>query len=206
MTGPRNPAHWQNGNVDGNYDFFDIKGVIEELASALNLPPLYFEGANHPSFRPGRSARLSIGNQQVGWIGEVHPLVIEGFDILGESPVLAADLDFEQLLPLIPSVHSVDPLPVFPSVNEDIALIVDKSIPAGLITSAIENAGGFLLKSAKLFDFYQGQPIPPTKKSLAYHLTFQAPDKTLTDKVVRKNRERIVKVLEKEFGAKLRDA
>jgi phenylalanyl-tRNA synthetase beta chain len=110
------------------------------------------------------------------------------------------------ILPLIPDEFQVKAVSAYPAVLEDIALIVDRGVPAAEVLDIIDKAGGYLLQKAELFDVYEGNPIPPGKKSLAYHLTFQSPDKTLTDRVVRKNRERIVKQLERQLGATLRDA
>ena len=123
-----------------------------------------------------------------------------------EWPVLAAELDVELLLPRILERYDVEPIPAFPAVHEDIAIIVDKSIPAAEVTALIDEEGGSLLRGADLFDIYEGASIPAGKKSLAYHLTFMSTDRTLTDKAVRKNRERIVKRLNREIGARLRDA
>ena len=120
--------------------------------------------------------------------------------------VVAADLDLESILTVIPEKFVARAISPFPAILEDIAIIVDSAYPAGEILQAIISAGGPLLQSAELFDVYSGAPIPAGKKSLAYHLTFQSPGKTLTDKVVRKNRQRIVKELARQFGASLRDA
>ena len=139
-------------------------------------------------------------------MGEVHPFVVEAYDVRSERPVLAAELDVELLLPRIRERYDVEPVPAFPAVREDIAVIVDKSTPAAEITALIQQAGGPLLRGAELFDIYEGASIPAGKKSLAYHLTFMSSDRTLTDKAARKNRERIVNRLNREFGARLRDA
>ena len=205
MTGLRNMEHWQDSSVGSSFDLFDLKGVIEELFSALRVPDVNIEAGDHPSYRPGHSARITIGNQQLGVFGEIHPMVVEEEDILGDWPILAAELDLEILIPAIPGAHQVTPPPIYPAINEDIAVVVDKDVSAADITNAVNKIGGYLLKSAALFDVYEGEPIPSGKKSLAYHLTFQAPDKTLTDKTVRKNRERIVSGLRRQFGARLRD-
>lgn len=206
LRGPRRINHWGNNTDEQLYDYFDLKGIIENLISSLHIDDLVFKAADHPTFYPGRTARLMIGELHLGWMGEIHPLVLEKYDFKGSIPVFAADLDLEILLPLIPDAHQIAAIPAYPSVHEDIAVIVDKAVPEAEISAAIERAGGFLLSSYELFDVYQGGSIPAGKKSLAYHLTFRSPDRTLTDKAVRKNRERIVMQLEKQFSAKLRDA
>jgi phenylalanyl-tRNA synthetase beta chain len=206
LMGQRDKYHWQNGDTPDGMDFYDLKGVLEALFNALHLDGISFASGKHPTFRPGQTARLILGEQHIGWLGRLHPAVVEGFDIRGDWPVMAAEIDLELLLPHIPEKHLVEPIPVFPAVHEDIALILDKSVAAHEVQSIIERAGGYLLKAAELFDVYEGQSIPAGKKSLAYHLTFQSPNKTLTDKEIRKNRQRIVQQLERQLGAKLRDA
>jgi len=149
---------------------------------------------------------LILDGQQIGWLGELHPLVVEAYDIQREWPVIAAELDAEAIMARIQERHFVEPVPVFPAVLEDIAVIVDQGVPEGDVAAVIRSAGGPLLRSVELFDVYEGESIPAGKKSLAYHLTFRSPGKTLTDKEARKNRERIVKQLRHQFGAQLRDA
>ena len=206
MNGPRNNLSWDGKEKQEPLSFFDLKGVIEDLFTALHVPGLTVEAASHPTYRPGRTARLSVEERQIGWMGELHPLVIEGFDILGDWPVIAAELDLEAILELISDSYQVRVVSAYPAVHEDIAVIVDLAVPAAEVSEVINKAGGYLLQKAELFDVYEGHPIPAGKKSLAYHLSFQSPDRTLTDKVVRKNRQRIVKQLEKQLGATLREA
>lgn len=206
ITGPRQNQHWSGIDSSESVDFFDMKGVIEELADGLYIEDLVMEPGTHASFQPGRTARVLLGKQQIGWLGEVHPMVIDAYSIRGGWPVIAADLDLDAILAHVQDAHKVEPVPVYPAVHEDIALIVDRTIPAAEVGEIIKQAGGTLLRKADLFDVYEGRSIPTGKKSLAYHLTFQSPGKTLTDKVVRKNRDRIVKQLAQKFGALLRDA
>ncbi|MGD2076990.1 MAG: phenylalanine--tRNA ligase subunit beta, partial [Chloroflexota bacterium] len=205
MAGHRQRAFWAEDERH-DMDFFDLKGVVEDLFAALHLDDLAFQASNHPTYRPGRTAMVLLGDQQLGWMGELHPLVVEALDIRGEAPVIAADLDLEIVLATMHETFNIDLVSVFPAVHEDIALIVDSNIPAAEVTAIIERAGGFLLKDVTLFDVYEGKPIPAGRRSLAYHLTFQSPDKTLTDRVVRKNRQRIVQQLKRQIGARLRDA
>jgi phenylalanyl-tRNA synthetase beta chain len=205
MTGQRRLAGWQDGS-SGIYDFYDLKGLLEQLFTGLYLP-LVVEPVSHPTFRPGRSARLLVDGQQVGVMGELHPAVVKGFDLRLErdQPVLAATLNLELLLPQVPDTFPYRPLSSYPPVLEDLALVVDRGLPAADVEAALRRAGGLLLSDVALFDVYEGDQIPPGKKSLAYHLTFQAPDKTLTDKDVSKQRQRILKQLEQALGARLRE-
>lgn len=205
LTGPRRPHHWHDDPPPA-YDFYDLSGLVASLLEALQFDDAHWrlEAARHPTFRPGRCARLIVGEQQLGHLGELHPLVVERLDARSETPILAAELDFEALQAHIPQRHSVQPVPQYPAVREDLALVVDANVPAAAVTGAIRQAGGFLLREVQLFDLYSGAPIPAGKKSLAYHLTFQAPDKTLTDKQVHRQRQRILQHLQKTLGATLR--
>ncbi|NOZ72889.1 MAG: hypothetical protein GXP38_13425 [Chloroflexi bacterium] len=137
-------------------------------------------------------------------MGELHPLVREAFD-LPQQPVLVADLALDPLLPLIQRAIHVRPFSEYPPVKEDIALIVDENIPAGVVEELIRQTGGALLTDVQLFDVYRGKGIPAGKKSLAYSLTFQSPSKTLTDKNTAKLRRKIVARLQRELGAELRE-
>jgi phenylalanyl-tRNA synthetase beta chain len=204
MVGPRQPAQWQSNGTAGHYDFFDLKGVIEGLLAQLHIEQWHVEAVSHPTYRPGHTARIWLGDQALGTMGELHPLVIEAFEIRTEVPVIAAELDLATLLAAIPERHHVTPVAPYPAVREDLAIVVDRGITAVTVAETIKKAGGFLLQEVHLFDLYEGQQVPQGKKSLAYHLTFQAPNRTLKDKDVQKVRQRILAQLERELGAKLR--
>lgn len=200
MSGPRELESWRKSDR-AVVDFYDLKGVVETLLDGLHITGATYEPLEHPTFYPGRTARLKIDGQSIGTFGEVHPLVREAFD-LPEQPVLAAELDFEALLKCAPSSTRIGDVPRFPAVTEDLALIVDDKTPADKVLATILKEGG-LLKSAMLFDVFKGEQIGAGKKSLAYRLTYQA-DRTLTDEEVKKVRETIVKRLRDELGTVLR--
>ncbi len=206
LTGPRDPRAWQ-GSDRGLMDFFDLKGAVELLVAGLHLDGASYAPpepeAQHPSLLPGRTARLLLDGQHAGWLGELHPTVRERFD-LPAQPVLVADLDLELLLARVNERYNVAPAPAFPPVKEDLAVIVDEGVPAARAQAVIEGAGGKLLAGLTLFDVYRGAQVGVGKKSLAYGLTYQAPDRTLTDAEVAKARARIVKRLQEELGATLR--
>jgi phenylalanyl-tRNA synthetase beta chain len=208
-TGPREPEGWKGADTS-NVDFYDLKGIAEDLLDGLHVSDVDFEPTEHPSYYPGRVARLRVSGEPVGVLGQLHPLVQEAFglppvDPRGEDkPVLVAEIDFEVLSQHIPDAHLVSPVPRFPAIRQDIAVVVDEGVPAGQVQATILGAGGRLLVDAHLFDVYRSDQIGAGKKSLAYALTFQAPDRTLTDKEAAKVQSRIVKRLDKELGAKLR--
>jgi phenylalanyl-tRNA synthetase beta chain len=162
----------------------------------------------HPTFRPGRTALLMAGEKRLGYFGELHPTVIETFDIYRVSTrqaVLAAELDLDAILALVPASLRVEPLPTFPGVHEDLALIVDRGVPAAELTAVIRDAGRPLLKRVELFDLYEGEQVPAGKKSLAYHLTFMSSNKTLRDRDVHRSRDRILQEAQRRLGARLRE-
>lgn len=205
MTGQREPVSWLDGTPP-LMDFFDLKGVLEALSQELHVNVAY-EASENPIFRPGRTARLMLNENQIGLMGEIHPLVVEQFDLRvdKEQPVLAADVDLDALIAQIPALHTYEPISPYPAVHEDLAVVVDRDVTAVTVADTIRQAGGYLLKEVTLFDVYEGEQIGKGKKSLAYHLTFQAPDKTLTDKVVSRQRKKIIAQLAKRLNARIRE-
>ena len=204
LSGLRHPNAWDT-ETPVNLDFFDLKGIIEALLQALHIDEYTFAINSHASFHPGKCALLTIGKEKIGWLGELHPKVIENYGFL-EAPVLAADLDLELLCTFSPKDFIATPLAVYPPIIEDLAMIVSEETLSAEIEKVIYASGGFLLKQVELFDIFRGEQIGEGKKSMAYRLTYQAPNRTLTDKDVGKLRVRIIKQLEKELSAKVRKA
>jgi phenylalanyl-tRNA synthetase beta chain len=202
MTGNRQLESWHKTDR-AMMDFYDLKGVIEALLDGLHIIDARYEPIEHPTYYPGRTARLIIGEKIIGTFGEVHPQVREGFDF-PEQAVLAGEFDFEAWMAVTPAASRVADVPRFPAVSEDLALIVDDKISAEKVQATIMTAGaGTILKSAQVFDVFKGEQIGAGKKSLAYRLTYQA-DRTLTDAEVAKVREQIVAKLREELNAVLR--
>ena len=139
----------------------------------------------------------------MGTLGELHPLVREAFG-LPEQAVLVAEIDLSKLLDRVPPLHEVQEISRYEAVYQDIAVVVDVATPAATVEATIWEAGGDLLRGARLFDVYQGEQIGPGNKSLAYALTFQSEARTLTDKDAAKAQGRIVKLLKQRVGAELR--
>ncbi len=202
MTGPRDLPAWQ-GADRAPMGFFDLKGVVETLLNGLHLSEVTYEPTAHPSFMPGRTARLLLDGKHAGWLGELHPLVREKFDLPAQA-VLAADLDLELLLANVNERYPVSAVPDYPPVKEDLAVIVNEDVPGARVQALIEAAGGDLLAGVALFDLYRGPQAGAGKKSLAYSLTYQASDRTLNDFEAAKVRAKIMKKLEEEVGAVLR--
>jgi phenylalanyl-tRNA synthetase beta chain len=177
--------------------------LLESLFEALHLDGISYTPADHPSFHPGKCAEVLWRDSRLGWLGELHPLVSEAFG-LDAHPVVAADLDIQAVLPSIPERFSVEPVPAYPPVLEDLALVVDERVPATKVEEAIHKYGGNLVVGVKIFDVYQGDQIGPGKRSLAYSVVYQSPDRTLTDDEVTQVRTMIVEGLKSELGAVLR--
>jgi phenylalanyl-tRNA synthetase beta chain len=205
MTGPREEQSWLAADTNP-IDFFDLKGVVESLLAGLHVREAAFRPTRHRAYHPGRVAELTVNGQSLGILGQLHPLVVQSYDLkIDENwPVLAVDLDLDSLLAHVPEMHVVRGVPRFPPVQQDIALIVDEAIPADQVEALIVQTGKPLLTAVRLFDLFRGEQIGAGKKSLAYSLTFQADDRTLTDQDAARQQQKIVQRLERELGAKLR--
>jgi phenylalanyl-tRNA synthetase beta chain len=202
LCGSRSLPGWQPADTAA-MDFYDLKGTVSALLEGLKVPDVRYIPAQHPSFHPGKCAQVLIGERPVGVMGELHPQVRANYS-LPEAPLLAADFDLDAILKAIPSLHDVAPVPAYPPVLEDLAVVVDEALPAEQVAGAIRLAGGKTVIDLRLFDVYRGDQVGEGKKSLAYSLTYQDPERTLTDAEAAKVRQRIVRHLEQEFGAKLR--
>lgn len=201
MTGKREATAWDVKDSPA-LDFFDLKGVIEGMMTSLQIQVSY-RPAVHPSFHPGKCAEVVAGEQVLGVFGELHPQVKTNYELA--NPVLAADLDLDTILELA-SLHffPVKAVSEFPPILEDLAVVVDEDLPADKVEALIKQTGGKLVVRVELFDIFRGAQIVEGKKSLAYGLTYQAEDRTLTDKDATQIRQKIIKRLEQVLGAKLR--
>ena len=213
LTGPRRADHWQaHADPDDCFDFFDVKGVVETVLDRLGLTVEFGEPDAHSAataFRSGRTATVLLAGdpEPVGTLGEVHPTVAANFDMepAAGQPVLAAELELDRILERIPDSLTVEPVPVYPEVREDLALIVDEATPAAAVEAALLAAGKPLLCAVELFDVFRGVGVGDGSKSLAYHLTFRAPNRTLRDRDVKKLRRRILGQIERSVGATIRE-
>jgi len=175
--------------------FFEVKGIVERL-----VPRARFVRVERPYLHPGRSAVVLVGEREAGWVGELHPEVVESFGLAG-WPVAALEID--------PAVCQPDPEPQFepfvnvPAVARDLAVLVEKRLSVGEMLGAIEELSSTVLTEARVFDVYAGSPVPEGQKSVAFAFTFQG-EKTLTDEEVDAEVDRIVARLEDEFGARVR--
>jgi phenylalanyl-tRNA synthetase beta chain len=179
LVGPVLPASWYDPEEPPHLGWAHLKGIVETLVQRLNVSGVDFAPTSHPTLHPARAAILSLAGNPLGIAGEVHPVVCEQFD-LPKQMVALLELDLDLLL-AARQPRRYQRISRFPAVLEDIALVVDADLPAQAVEEAIRVAGGELLGQVELFDVYQGEQIPPGKKSLAYALTFQAEDRGLTE-------------------------
>lgn len=201
LMGERQPSGWTNP-TEASVDFYDLKGIVEGLLAGLHISGATFSRAGHTSFHPGRSALLTIAGRAIGPFGELHPQVAAAFDLKGMA--LAAEFDLDALLSFVNPLHAIRSLPLTPPVLQDIALVVPESVPAAEVEKVIRKAGGDLLRGVRLFDVYTGDPIPAGSRSLAFSLTYQTDDRTLTDKEVARVHDKIVKACERELSVQVR--
>ncbi|MEX2489734.1 MAG: phenylalanine--tRNA ligase subunit beta, partial [Pseudomonadales bacterium] len=197
--GARQGENWANGRQP--LDFFDIKGDLETLLTLTGAAHEFtFELVQHPALHPGQSAQINRNGERAGYIGLLDPRVQQSLDI--KTPVYLFELKTSMLIAR--EVPAVDALSRHPEVRRDIAIIVGEAVTAAQIEACIRETAGRTLKHLTLFDVYQGKGIDPNAKSLALGLTFQHPDRTLTDEEINTQIDKVVASLEKEFGARLR--
>ena len=200
-TGARNEADWQAASA--RTDFFDVKGAVESVIESLGLPPLQFSSAETiPYLHPGRAALLSLGDQLIGQVGQLHPRVAAEYKF--KQPVFIAELNLGALLNADRVEVRYQPLPKFPTASRDLALLIDTSVPLATIEQTVNGLAISELVGFKLFDLYAGKELPAGKHSIALSLRYRAADRTLTDEEVAAMHDRIVQKLKQEFSAEVR--
>jgi phenylalanyl-tRNA synthetase beta chain len=188
---------WRESDPDP--DFFVAKAIAEALGAALGVP-LDFEPPADPEpfLHPGRSAVISVEGSPIGWIGELHPLVARDWDLPGTS---AFELDVAPFISASPvGVETYEDVTTYPAVLQDIAVVVPAEVSAADVRDAVLEAGGELLREARVFDRYEGEQVGEGSVSLALRLEFRAADRTLTDEEVAERRAAIATALEKIGG------
>ena len=184
-------------------DFFTFKGTIEEILRAARIGDVRFDACrDNPSYHPGRCAAVYAGDKKLGVFGQIHPLVAASYGV--ETEVFAAELSFEALYGSHGGKPEYRPLPKFPAVDRDIAVVCNNETTIAQLTDCIKRAGGELLRSVKLFDIYTGSHIPEGKKSTAFSLRFRSNDKTLTDTESDDAVRKVLDKLAEELGAFIR--
>ena len=177
---PEEPKMLVLGTYGANETFFTLKGELEAVFTGLRLPKAsYTAVTTNPSYHPGRCAMVSINGVELGYMGQVHPLVAQNYGIDGE--VYCAEINFTKLFDLQLPDPTYVPLPKYPGVTRDLALVCDEAVTVAQVEDVITAAAGKLLRGVKLFDIYRGTGIAEGKKSLAFSLELRADDRTLTD-------------------------
>ena len=200
---PNEPKRMIFGTYGEHENFFTLKGEVDTLLEQLNVhPATYVADTKNPSYHPGRCADIMIDGKKLGVIGQIHPLVAEGYGISGE--VYVAELDFTGLQSALAPERVFHSLPKFPTVSRDLALVCDEAMTVGMLEACIKKAGGKLLRSIQLFDIYRGPGIAPGKKSVAFSLELRADDRTLTDEDTTGVTNSVLEKLKNDLGVTLR--
>jgi len=197
LAGSRQQAWWQPGGEP--FDFYDARGIVEALLLRLKMTA-EFTNSGDSGLRPGHRAEILVSGQRVGVLGEVEPAVARAFGL--DETVILFEIDVAALLARPPAPPSYQPIPRYPAVVRDLALVVDEKVTNSQVLAII---GSFpLVSQASLFDVYEGKQVAAGKKSLAYRLSFQSPLQTLTDAEVDAVQGQILARLANELGAVLR--
>ena len=200
---PDEPVVVTLGMYGDGEDFFTLKGTVEELLGQLHINNASFTAVkDNPTYHPGRAAKVTANGTELGIIGQIHPSVSKKYGI--DVPCYAAELSFDALRSAIDYDIKYSPLPKFPAVTRDLAMLVGRETPVAEIEAVIRKSAGKLLEDIKLFDVYEGEQIPEGKKSVAYSAVFRAADRSLTGEEVQEVFDKVLKNLASELNAQLR--
>jgi phenylalanyl-tRNA synthetase beta chain len=201
-TGARIDSVWFSKEI--MCDFYDLKGVAEELLISMGIVNTTFTSMPPESCfytKPGYSARIFIENNLIGLVGEIHPKVLHNYDL--KQTAFIFELNFDQLTTLMPDTKSAQPIPKFPATSRDITLIINKNIEAFKILKSVENLDEELVENIYLFDVFEGNPIPAGKKSISVRITYRSSNETLEDDKVNHIHKNITDRLIEDFDATL---
>ena len=200
---PEEPRMLLLGTYGANETFFTLKGELEAIFKGLRVKKAcYCAVKDNPSYHPGRCAKVSINGVDVGIMGQVHPLVAKNYGI--DVDVYCAEINFTAIMGLLLPDATYTPLPKYPSVTRDLALICDEAVTVADAENVITAAAGKLLRGVKLFDIYRGTGVPEGKKSMAFSMELRADDRTLTDTDSEQVVSKVLKALAEKLGATLR--
>jgi phenylalanyl-tRNA synthetase beta chain len=200
---PEEPKKLLLGTYGDGVSFFTVKGEIENIFSGLRFPKaVYTACTENPSYHPGRCAKVTVNGVDVGYVGQVHPLVCQNYGM--DMEVYCAELNFSALFEMILPEPTFTPLPKYPAVTRDLALLCDEAITVAQLENCITAAAGKLLKNVTLFDIYRGKGVPEGKKSMAFSLQLRAEDRTLTDEDSVGVVTKVLAKLEAELGVQIR--
>jgi len=204
MAGSRSGLSWHLPACEGEADFFDLKGIVENLLSALDLSDCRFvSDASQPFLHPGRSCRIENGSRLLGFLGEVHPQVLETLDIRGRA--VFCEIDMDLVLAARQEVRKVfREVPKYPASSRDVAFVVSTDIPSQRLLDAAYGRREELLEKADIFDVYTGTRLPEGTRSLGLRFSYRSRERTLTDDAVNEAHQRIVKAIIEETQARIR--
>ncbi len=204
MTGPRYLPYFAQPVSDETFDYFDLKGVLETMFSRLNLDNVSYEATLDDRYGP-YCARMLLGERPIGLIGELHPSIRAAYQLPSQT-IAIANLAIDPFVSPSWAVRQIDPISPYPAVVEDLAFLVDMETTAQQVLMAIREGGGTALTETKLFDLYQGHPLPETQKSLAFKVTYQSHTHNLNPKDTERIRRKIVQAVAQQTGGELRSA
>lgn len=203
LSGQRHFTGWYQEQNEPPMDFFDLKGVVESLLTGLHIQDVNWMKTQHPTYHPGRCAKVVVHGKPLGLMGELHPRLRQQFE-LHELPVALLEFDLDVLVEWWNEDYPMVPISNYEPIFEDLAFVVDEATPAELVGPLILRVGKPLLQKVRLFDVYHGDKIGKGKKSLAYALTYQSFERTLSDEDVAPVRNKIIDRVKKELNAELR--
>ncbi len=203
VTGVMARGRWALPQAVARWDFYALKGVVENVTEAMALAKARFEPDERPWLQPGRAARVSIGVAVLGWFGELAPGVREAHDL--PEPVFVAEFDMDVLRRQAQAEPRFEPLSRFPAMTRDVAFLLPRDVAAEVAGQVIEKAAGSEAESVTIFDAFEGKPLPTGTRNLAYSLVFRRPDRTLTDDEVESAMDRVRVALREKLGAQIRE-
>lgn len=184
-------------------DFYDVKGVVEVLLEGIGCEGVAFiPREDIPYLHPGRGCNVVVKGKDIGVLGGIHPAILDGLDI--GQPVYIFELDVDTLMDLAFGYKTFKPLPIYPAVVRDVAVVIDKGVPSQMILEAIKSMGTKVIEDVSVFDVYCGRGIPEGKRGMAFRIVYRSGEKTLTDEEVNTIHQQVVKGLMDRFGAELR--
>ena len=200
---PEEPRMLLLGTYGAGETFFTLKGELEAVFKGLRVKKASYAAVkDNPSYHPGRCAKVTIDGVDIGVMGQVHPLVAKNYGI--DVDVYCAEINFTKLLGLLLPDATYTPLPKYPAVTRDLALMCDEAVTVADVENVINAFAGKLLRGVKLFDIYRGTGVPEGKKSMAFSMELRADDRTLTDTDFEQVVTKVLKALEEKLGATLR--
>ncbi|GAI86759.1 unnamed protein product, partial [marine sediment metagenome] len=201
-TGARQVRTWHF--KESKVDFYDMKGVVEAVCAGLNMTGVRFTpltGTDFPYLRPGYAAQIQAGNERLGAVGELSGEVLKNFGL--KQVAYCFDIDFDRLVDHVSEEKRAKTLSRFPATRRDMALILSNTVEAQALLDFIEGMRQVLVEGVEIFDIYMGSPIPEGRKSIGLRLTYQSPERSLTDSEVNSIHETMTREVLKKFNAQL---